>query len=306
MNSPYSYISRQCVLISVIGTSAFGLNINPGTNNQPISRVVYDSGGSELVQVYEAGGVENVGNTPVLIKSLNAGGKELSHFNLGQTMVYNVNPQLGLTTGVGIVNNDQVVLSNNDYAAYVNAIAATSMDTNLRHYGFHDFLASSITDSDVADYDLYFSKAFAEGDSILVSERWGNSETRFLALGSDGLPYMGANIIFLGGLINAAMGYEAYDWTTGFASQVNVPDQAQVLTLFSAQKFFDGTGNLYQPVFGLRVFNPVEADLKILGISDDTFADNLNNPLVPEPSAWLVMISCAAGALLRRSRRSAE
>ncbi len=303
MSTPHSFISRQCVIFVAIGVSAFGMDIVPGGNNQPISQVVYDVGGSELVQIYEVSGVEDVGNTPVLLKSVNAGGKTLSYFNLGQTKVLNANPQLGLTTGVGVVNNNTVVLSNSDFTAYVDAVAATSMDTNLRHYGFHDFLSLPITDPNAADYDLHFSKAFAEGDSFLVSERWGNSTIQLMALGSDGAPYAGANLISLGGLINPAVGYDAYDWTTGFASSANVPSQAQALTLFSAQKFFDGTSNAYQPVYGLRIFNQTEADLKILGISDDTFADNLDNLQVPEPSTWCAIISCTMGALLRRKRR---
>lgn len=278
------------------------MDIVPGVNNQPISQVVYDVGGNEIVQMNEANGVENVGNTPILLKSVNAGGKTLSYFNLGKTKVLNVNPQLALTSGVGVVNNSTVVLSNSDYAAYVDAIAATSMDTNLRNYGFHDFLSLPITDPNAADYDLHFSKAFAEGDSFLVSERWGNSAIRLMALGSDGVPYSGANLLTLGGSINPAVGYDAYDWTTGFASSINVPGQAQALTLFSAQKFFDGTSNAYQPVYGLRVFNQTEADLKILGMSDDTFANNLDNLQVPEPSTWCAMISCVVVALLRRKR----
>lgn len=302
MSTPHSFISRQCVIFLAIGGSAFGMNIVPGGNNQPISQVVYDVGGSELVQMNEATGVENVGNTPILLKSVNAGGKTLSYYNLGQTKVLNVNPELALTSGVGVVNNSTVVLSNSDYTAYLDAIAATSMDTNLRNYGFHDFLSLPITDPNAADYDLHFFKAFAEGDSFLLSERWGNSTIQLMALGSDGVPYSGANVINLGGFINPGVGYDAYDWTTGFASSMNVPGQAQALTLFSAQKFFDGTSNAYQPVYGLRVFNQTEADLKILGISDDTFADNLNNPQIPEPSAWCAMISCIVGALLRRKR----
>ena len=271
------------------------MDITPSTslNNAPITRVTYDVGGSTVVQNSEAGGVTNTADTPVLLKGITTGGTDLIYFNTSQAKVVNVNPALAGTPNVGVFNGGTTTSSATP-AAYAAAQAATSMDTNIRNYGFHD-LDPLLAYPSGADSDLLFGKALNPSDFLVVSERWGNSSFQLLALAADGNPIVGGNLLQLGGSATyVQVGYTVHDWNTGYAAQSNIPTQAQALTLFSVAKFFEGSAVQPQAVYGLRIFSTDGADLKLLGVSDNTFEDNPDNPLVPEPSSLLLV----AGALV--------
>jgi len=285
-----------------VTASAATIDIYAGNNNLAISRVVYDLNGGQFIQTTEATEANNNGVSPVLLRSITAGGTEFTFFNVAEARVVNINPVLGSTSGVGVANHGSIIASNAGLVAYGNAVAGTSMDTDLRNYGFHDFLSPGPTPVGVADLDLLFARALNPGDSLVVSERWGNSVFQLMALGADGDPYAGANIVRLGGSGDSSVGYQAHDWNTGFASSVNQPSQAQALTLFSVGKFFEGTALSPVPIYGFRIFNYDEADVKILGISTETFTNNPQNPLVPEPSVLLFAFSGGLALVFARKR----
>jgi hypothetical protein len=138
-------------------------------------------------------------------------------------------------------------------------------------------------------------------DFLLVGERWGNSSVLVTALAADGEPYAGANQLRVGGTGGSFGGaYQYYDWNTGYAAASNIPSQAMALSLFSAAKFFDNTQLAPGPVFGLRIDNDDEADLKWIPISGNPFEDNPE--VLPEPSVWLMTIAGALLAAMRRRR----
>lgn len=280
------------------------VDITPGVNNLAILNVLYSINGSDVSQATEAAGVVNTGDSEVFLKAINtASGPTLNYFNTAGAKVFNVNPQLGSTSGVGVFNNGVTTASNAGLAAYAAAVEGTSTDTDLRNFNYHDYLSPGPTNPLVADLDLQFAKALDMKDHLVVSERWGNSSFQLLALAANGQPYEGANILRLGGSGGTpGVGYQVHDWNTGFAAATNTPSQAQALTLFSVGKFFEGTNVTPGPIYGLRIFNYDEADVKILGISDNTFDDNPDNPnVVPEPSALL--LSIAGGLVFLGFRR---
>lgn len=296
---------------AVLGTApamAATVDIRTGLNNLAINHITYSINGSDVNQAAEAAGVTNVGNSEVLLKKIGAvSGPELTFFNTAGAKVLNVNPQLSGISGVGVFNNGTTTASNAGLAAYAAAVEGTSKDTDLRNFSYHDYLSPGPTNPAVADLDLHFAKGLDLTDYLVVSERWGNSSFQLLALAANGQPYAGANTLRLGGAGGTpGIGYEVHDWNTGYAAASNVSDQAQALTLFSVAKFFEGTQAITGPVYGLRIFNYDEADVKILGISDNTFADNPDNPnVVPEPTALLLSLAGGMMFLCARRRPSA-
>ncbi|RYD37618.1 MAG: hypothetical protein EOP85_17470, partial [Verrucomicrobiaceae bacterium] len=171
------------------------MDIRTGLNNLAITSVTYTIGGSTVAQLTEASGVTNVGDSPVYLKSVGtASGPDLTFFNTAGAKVFNVNPELGTTGGVGVFDNGVTTPSNAGLSAYAAAVEGTSMDTDIRNFGYHDYLSPGPTDPAVADLDLQFAKAMNLTDYLVVTERWGNSSFQLLALAADGEPYVGANI----------------------------------------------------------------------------------------------------------------
>lgn len=288
---------------STVGHAAI-TDITVGVNNLAIGQVVYNEGGIPYVQTAETTGVTNVGNTPVLLSAIKlVSGPNLTFFNTGVAKVFNVNPALGSTSGVGVYDNGVSTASNAGLQNFADAVAGTSMDTDLRNYGYHDFVSPGPTSPTVADLDLHFSRALNQEDFLLVSERWGNSSFQLLALAADGQPYLASNMVRLGGP-GGASDYATHDWVTGYAATGNQPTQAQALTLFSVTKFFEGSQATAGPIYGFRIFNYDEADVKILGISDNTFLNNPENLMVvPEPTALVLSVAGSLVFLGRRKRR---
>ena len=70
----------------------------------------------------------------------------------------------------------------------------------------------------------------------------------------------------------------------------------------TVKKFFEGT-QASGPVYGFRIDNDGEADVKLMGISANTFLDNPENPqLIPEPSAFLITALAGLAIVLPRRR----
>ncbi len=281
------------------------IDVTPGLNNVPISRVTYLIGGLDVPQNTEATGVEHTGDTAVNLKSVRiTDGVEidLPFFNTAGAKAV-VSSQLAGLSGIGVFNNGVTTLSNGGTAAYAAAVAGTATDTNLRNFSFQDFITPASPAKSGFDYDLLFQYALNLSDYLLITERWGNSSFLVTPLDANGTPCAGSNTLRLGGAgLATGQSYSAYDWNTGYAAAGNVPSQAQAMTIASVAKFFP-TGQTGGPVYGVRVeisnltgSIEGEADTKIMGISNDTFSNNPENPqLVPEPSTFLLGL---AGALV--------
>lgn len=269
------------------------LDLVPGSHLKDIEQVVYQSGATTITQNTPATGVVQNGDGEMSVKSVritDGAPVDLTFFNTASAVVVNVNPQYSGIGGVGVFNNGVNTYSTGGLTAYASAYAATVLDTDLRNFTFHDYLSPTPPTTGVPDLDILFYHAMLPEDYFLVAERWGNSSFTVTALKADGTPYAGANVLRLGGPGGTfGVGYEVYDWNTGYAATSNNPTQAQALSLFSVSKFFAGTQVAAGPVYGLRIDNDGEADPKIMGISGNTFSDNPENPqLVPEPASLLI------------------
>lgn len=278
----------------------------PGSNNIAIEQLVLFINGSDVTQTTEATGVNVNSDTAVNVKSVritDGAQVDLTFFNTAGAEARNINPELATISGIGVFDNGTYTPSTSGLAAYGNAYAAASQDTDLRNHGYHDFLTPTNPTAGTPDLDLLFFRALNLDDYVLVAERWGNSFFEVTALDADGNPYAGANVLRIGGPgPSADVGYTNHDWNTGYAAATNQPTQAQALTLFSVEKFFEGT-QVSGPVYGFRIDNDGEADVKLMGISANTFLDNPENPqLIPEPSAFLMTAIAGLALVLPRRR----
>ncbi len=300
------------VALALLPSQAAILQITPGVNNMAIKQVVLTINGTDVTQNTEVTGVtRGDSNSSIFVKSVSISdgtpvNVQLSYFNTEAAKVVNVDPNLAYYPKIGVFNNGVTTNSaTNNIANYSAAFAGTSTDTDLRNYTFVDQV-KPVGAKGTPQQDLLFYRALAIDDYVLVSERWGNSAFQVTALDREGKPYASGNTLKLGG--NGGNSYTAYDWNTGVASKDSFQTQAQALTVFSVAKFFEVTNIDPQResfVFGLRITNDGEADMKILGISANPFSDNAINPLVPipEPSSGLLILSASMFFLGFRKRQ---
>lgn len=300
------------VALALLPCQAAIIQITPGVNNMAIKQVVLTIGGTDVTQNTEETGVTRGGsNSPINVKSVNISdgspvNVHLSYFNTEAAKVVNVDPNLANSAGIGVFNNGVTTKSEtNNIANYSTAFAGTSTDNDLRNYAFNDYVDPPRT-TNTPQLDILFYKALTIDDYVLVSERWGNSAFQVTALDVQGRPYASGNTLKLGG--NGGSSYTAYDWNTGVASKDSFQTQAQALTVFSVAKFFEQLDIDPQResfVWGVRITNDGEADMKILGISANSFLDNPINPLVPipEPSSGLLILSAGMFVLGSRKRQ---
>ena len=290
-----------CILCALLAPSAHAItyiDILPGNHDVLITRVTYEVDGEIMVQDAPAMGVAVTRNAPVYLKSvtIDHGGVQRtldSHNSLGAS-VANLN-LTSTTGGVGVFDNG-VKTQTGNLEAFTAALAATTQDTDLMNYAYYDYV-THMPAPGVADYDLLFQRGFKNDDYLLVSERWGNTHFTLTPLDSSGQVIVGANTLRFGYPTGGA--YTKYDWNSGYAASSYWSDQAMAFTVASVAKFFEGSETAPQTVFGFRVDNDGEADVKFFGLSGKPFTEN---PLIPEPSSALLTVMAALGLMLRRKR----
>ncbi|MGD7654525.1 MAG: hypothetical protein ACQCXQ_15005 [Verrucomicrobiales bacterium] len=299
------------LLVQATAAHAAVVNVLPGVNNVPITQVVYNDGTNDIVQTSPASGVENTSDTPLSVKSvqINNGGTliNLEYINTDGATVLNINPEfenIGGTSvgtgvnGIGVFDNGTNTLSKDNLVNFSNALAATTIDTDLRNFIFYDYLDSTPSYG-TPDFDIVYNTAMNLDDYVLISERNGNTYFEVTPLKADGTPYENANVLRFGG--DGGLSYEVYDWNSGYAASSNQPTQAQAFTVASVAAFFEGTTATPGPVWGFRIDNDGEADTKIVVMSNDTFTNNPTTT-VPEPSTFLASLLAPLLMVLRRRR----
>lgn len=280
------------------------VDILPGTNNVPISSVAYSIDGSIVTQTSEATGVSTRRNGSVFVQSVNVndGGttKSLNAFNTLGGVVRNVN-LTSSTFGVGVFDNG-VKTTTSDLSAFSSSLAGITQDTDLLNYSYYDG-SGNLPNSSTSDYDLLFARGFESNDFILVSERDGNTFFSVVPLDINGNVISGANTLRFGGATTLGT-HLAYDWNSGYASETYIDQQSFGFSVAKVDKFFENTQISSQTVFGFRIDNNGDADVKFFGLSDTSFANNPHNPgvlsTVPEPSTAVLSLLGLLAAFRRR------
>ena len=247
----------------------------PGQNNTPISRVQLRINGNLTTQTTEPSpGVHiNTDSSVELISvRINDSGvtRDLPLFNLAGATMHNINLTSN-TQNLGVINNGSITTTSN-MTNFVAAMTNMVSNNNLNNYMFYDF-ATNMPPPGTADYDIRFVKALTNQDFVLVSERWGNSPFVLRPLDRFGNVITSANTVVVGGPSATSWSnpYEGYDWNTGFASSSYQNGQAFVMTVFKVTRF--GLPD-NQPVYGFRIDNDGDADLKFFSLSDESFDNN--------------------------------
>ena len=98
------------------------------------------------------------------------------------------------------------------------------------------------------------------------------------------IPIAGANVLQFGETGGA--NFSVYDWNTGYANPGLEANQEMAFSIVESSLFFGGAATATpQPVFGFRIDNDGEADVKFFGASEDTFLNNPLNPNIPGAAA---------------------
>ncbi len=324
MNAVGKFFSLGMVL-AVMGSQAVEaaiIDINGNLNNAKISQVSYVVNGNPVTQSSPA--VTNtVVDYAVFVNTITVAAgssstKTLEFYNSVNAVIRNNNfttatgasPFPGTIAdngGVGVYNTTaptRVRIQNDGIAAYEQAVIKSSTDTNLMNYLFYDGSLSGMPAAGVSDFDILYYHAWRTSDFIVVAERNGNTFFQLVPLGSDGNPIAGANTLRFGQTPNP----QPHDWNSGFINGFDEFDtQPMWFTAASITKFFEGTSVplANQLVYGYRIDNNGNADVKFFGASDSPFTDNPVNPLVPipEPTSALLLLGTSAAWLLLRRRR---
>lgn len=229
----------------------------------------------------------------------------LDNFNTGQVQAVNLNlPSSGLEQ-YSVIDGGNRFLASNDLLAYRAALQSSVSNENLLNY--IDQGNRPVDPPNGYDFDIIFRFGLTVADYLVVGERNGNSFLRIQALDANGDEISGAALEYQASSGTDGSPYQ--EWNTGFGASGD-PNSRQPLNLsvVSAGLFFDSVAP--ETIFGLRVYNTADADIKVLASSSKSFTSNPQNPLfpvpVPEPASFgfLLGLICFIGCLCgRRERR---
>ncbi|MCG1036972.1 LamG-like jellyroll fold domain-containing protein [Polaribacter sargassicola] len=277
------------LFISLSSVSQTTYDVVLGTDNVPVTEVQFDFNGNTITQTqgYGTSNAPNANRTslPVLMNYIKVDigegeTKTLNFYNVLGTFVTNNN----FTTaarGVGVYNEGVKTEVKDGVAEWENAMQDMANSKNALHYLYYDGV-SNIPSAD--DFDILFKKALTDADHLVVSERFGNTYFTVTPLDIDGNPITSARKLrfgFVNGPNNGAgstsgNGSRKYDWNIGYGSAGYQASQPQYFSVVDVELF-----NSSSSIYGFRIDNNGEADVKFYGISDDTFTNNPTNPNVP-------------------------
>ncbi len=252
--------------------------VRPGSYNVPITEVQFTHNGSTITQTSEASGTLVNTNKAVDLNYVKIDDdgtiKTLSNFNsLGAAIVNN--NFSGSVSGVGVYNEGSTVKADNQ-SSWEAAMVESGSNGNVLNYLYYDGARNVPSGS---DFDMIWTKGWESTDFLLVAERNGNTCFALTPLDSNG-DVISAAYKLQFGKCNGSVRSE-YDWNIGYAP-TNITNQPMVFTVIRVSEF--NTSNI---IFGFRIDNTGDADPKFFGLSDVTFEDNPNNPMMGGVSGTL-------------------
>ena len=228
-------------------------------NDLDITQVVLEHDSGVTTQNASANGVTDAGSIPVNLLEItindNGAPVVLDEFNVGGLDASGFGIPAGVT---GVRTWENGVSTEFADPAFEASLEAVLGSTDIRDYVAFDALSQSGS-TWAQDFDVMFDAPLDTDDYIVVLERNGNTFFDLIALDANGNPIPGANVV----------GFDApYGWNTGFAPQ-EFSDQPEWISVADVDQFFDSSAP--EPIWGFRVDNDGEADVKFFGASADSF-----------------------------------
>lgn len=239
------------------------VTITAGSGDVTITQVVLDDDGTPVTQNTEApragiGRVTDSDDDPVDFVSVTVTdgvSVVLDEFNVGTVAVTNFDFPAGSSGVYAFENGTQTQVLTAGFEA---AVARTANSLDLRDYMGFDAVSAAATAPD-SNFDILFDAPLRNSDYLLVSERDGNTFFDLVALDKQGNVIDGSNKVGFNAL---------YGWNTGYAPS-NQATQPMFFTVVDIVEF--GVVTEDEPIYGFRIDNDGEADVKFFGLSDEPF-----------------------------------
>lgn len=263
------------VMANLIGFSSIyaqTVQVVLGTNNIPITEFKYIYNGSTVTKT--SGGGSTVSTTLavdiVSVKVTDGTSKTLDFFNFDGAYLANNNFTASVT-GVNVIDLGAMTSAANT-AAFEAKMNDVVDDPNILCALLYDNI-TNVPSGD--DFDIRFARGLTNNDYVVVGERNGNTHFLVTPLDSVGNVISSASPLHFGNTTGttSSNGNNRYDWNTTFA-----PNYTQPMYISVVDVSLFGTS---ASVYGFRIDNNGEADVKFFGMSDSTFDDNPVNLVVP-------------------------
>ena len=248
------------------------LEVVLGTNNIPITAVQFEYNGVAITQTQGVTSTNTVANAPVLLNFFEINGTDTLYLNDFGNVVRN-NNFTSTTSGVGVYRQG-VLIDSDDVESFETALDETVNNADLVQFLYYDG-QSNVPENE--DFDIFFAKGIIAGNYVAVGERNGNTDFSITPLDADGNVIANSETILFGEIsgTNSGNGTNLYDWDIGYSPD-NYAGQSMNYTIIEANLFNMGT----ETIFGFRIDNNGNADVKFFGLSEDGFADNPTNPKI--------------------------
>ncbi len=245
------------------------VDVEIGTNNVSITEIelIHDN-----VTITQTAGVTS--NTPTdksaLLNHIEVNGTTKLYPNTSGNVVRNNNFASNVS-GVGIYDNGNFIPANTA-STFEPSLEETVNNIDLMQFLYYD-ATTNIPSGD--DFDIYFAKGIVSGDYVSVGERNGNTYFTITPLDEMGTQIAGSSKVRFGFVATAGSGNGTtrYDWDIGY-SPTNITNQSMVYTIVEADLFNIGS----ETIFGFRIDNNGEADVKFFGLNESGFDDHPTNP----------------------------
>jgi len=244
------------------GAATPDIVITAGAGDVPITEVELIDNGTAVTQTASAplslpGRVTDSDDDVVTFSSItvdDGGPVVLDEFNVGSATNFQFPPN---SSGVSTFENGTATLVGS--ADFEPSVTRVLQSTDLRDYIGYDAISAEVSGNTLHDFDVVFDEPNRNSDYLVITERNGNTFLNLVALDKVGNVIPGSNVVGID---------SDYAWNTGFAPS-NQADQPMFFTVIDIASF--GVDSAVDPIYGFRIDNDGEADIKLFAAAADPF-----------------------------------